>query len=68
MPYNKLFLLDYCLEDWKLVFFLLKETDLLYQIEDEKCEITPEFELKNYILLKDDWTTCIIDFREFDNI
>lgn len=54
------------MEERKLVYFLLKETDLLYSTDKEECEVNPNFDLKVKIMLLNDWTVGVVDFREFE--
>ncbi len=67
-PFKNLYILDYTIESRKLVMLLLKRSDLLYAEDGEISVVHPEFELKTKLILKDDWTVCLIDFREFEDL
>ena len=60
--------MDYCLEERKLVFFLLKETDHLFSQENEDQIINPNFDLKVKLLELDNWTVGIINSKEFESL
>lgn len=68
LPYKNFYILDYVIEERKLCMNLIKESDLLFSANEEVSEIQPRMLLKNNILLKDDWTVCLIDFREFEGL
>lgn len=68
LPYKNFYVLDFVIEERKLCMNLVKESDLLFSGDEEISEIQPKFLLKNNILLKEDWTVCLVDFREFENL
>lgn len=68
LPFKNLFVLDYCMEERKLVYFLLKEIDFLYSKENEEEIISPSFDMKVKLLELSDWTVAVIDYREFESL
>ena len=68
IPYEQNFMLDYAIDNRKLTVKLLKENDLIYSKDNEESVVKPIFELESKILINDNWTVCIIDFRDFKNL